>query len=82
MSLTYAQIEQKLMDGVSFTANEREFTARADPINDIVALVDMTGFSRTTVPLEAIVDRVHATEAGSDLADLNALKRLLAGIVG
>lgn len=82
MSLTYVQIEQQLMDGVSFAAGGREFTARVDPMNDTVALVAMTGFPRTAVPLETIVDRVHATEAGSDLVDLIALKRLLAGFVG
>lgn len=82
MSLTYSQIEQTLTDGVSFSAEHREFTAKADPMNDTVAIVEMTGVSRTSIPLEAVVDRVHATEAGSDLADISALKKLLAGFVG
>lgn len=77
MSLTYSQIEALLTQGISFGSQQKEYVVRADPANDKVTVSEMTGLARITFPLELIVDRARADEAGSDLADAKALKRLL-----
>jgi hypothetical protein len=77
MSLTYGQIEAFLLEGISFSSQRREFVAKANPDNDLVAITEMSGLRRVSLPLEFIVDRAGAHESGSDVADVAALKQLL-----
>jgi hypothetical protein len=78
MSLNYAQIESLLFQGISFRTGGREFIAKANPKDDTVLIHEQTALTRSTVPLEYVVDQAHANESGSDLADAAALRRLLA----
>ena len=77
MNLTYGQIEAFLLNGISFSAQQREFIAKANPKNDLVTITEMSGLRRVSLPLDFIVDRAGAHESGSDVTDVAALKQLL-----
>jgi hypothetical protein len=78
MSLTYNEIESLLAEGVGFHAYEKEFLARLDSVTDVVTIIEMSGLGKRTLPIELVVDEAHAHNSGSDLADVAALRALLA----
>lgn len=82
MSLTYSEIEAFLDQGVSFEKAQNEYIARLNPKSDEVSIVEMTALRRgVVVPFEAIVDRAHADDSGSDIRALAELRRMLASFV-
>jgi hypothetical protein len=80
MSLTYTQIEALLLDGVAFSSQQREFLAKQADGSDVVTITEMSAFVHVSLPLEFIVDRAEATELGSRIEDLAALRKLLGEI--
>lgn len=81
MSLTYRQLEEMLAQGLHFSAGQREYSARSDFMTNMLVIYDMDRAWREEVPIDMIVDRVHADKNGSELEDAKALQRLLGEIV-
>ena len=81
MNLTRSDIESILADGVYFNKGDREFAARAIPGTDQVAVTEMTALKRDALSLESLIGRARADQTGSQLANVAALRKLLAEFV-